>query len=304
MSWYAQPYVGSVETAAGPFWRLAPPGRYVTLRRPLDAVLASLRRGGMMFDTDTMAAVLRHQERKLDQIEKRLPNVLRVTFDELAYEDACADIFEHCLGLDHDSAWWHELASVNIQISLPVMMRYYRAYLPQLDKLAKLAKHRAIAQMRPNGREYDGMDIGVEDFDTWYGDATALLAQHSVLVGEAPDYGEVANEPLGRRLDELGMLMVTTARSNGRLFGYLVTILSPSLEYRDRIIATHTTFYASPDAPGLGMRIQRVARDILRARGVSEVQMRAGIRGDGPRLGTLFRRLGAQEAGQLYRLAL
>src|SRR5215467_14609889 len=122
-SWFAQPCIGSVETAAAPFWRLAPPARYVTLRRPLDAVLASLRAAGLVFEDRTMMAVLRHHECKLDQVEKRLPNVLRVTFDELANEAVCARVFEHCLPYPHDHDWWAAWAGINIQASLPLMMR-------------------------------------------------------------------------------------------------------------------------------------------------------------------------------------
>jgi len=99
-------------------------------------------------------------------------------------------------------------------------------------------------------------------------------------------------------------LQTMTARSNGRMFGYLMTVIGPSLDARDRLAGFHTIFFASPLIRGLGMKLQRAALDALRARGVQEVQMRAGHRGSGPRLGTFYRRLGAEEFGQLYRLEL
>lgn len=44
--------------------------------------------------------------------------------------------------------------------------------------------------------------------------------------------------------------------------------------------------------------------EALRAKGVTELWERAGTRGAGPQLGTLYRRLGFNEAGQLYRKEL
>ena len=97
---------------------------------------------------------------------------------------------------------------------------------------------------------------------------------------------------------------VLTARANGRMFGYLMTIVAPSLDAPDVIQGEHQIFFASPTIRGLGMRLQRAALETLRARGVHEVIMRAGHCGSGPRLGTFYRRLGAEQFGQMYRLQL
>jgi hypothetical protein len=43
---------------------------------------------------------------------------------------------------------------------------------------------------------------------------------------------------------------------------------------------------------------------MLKARGVNDVFMRAGVRGSGDRLDTIYRRMGAQNNGQEYRLIL
>lgn len=88
------------------------------------------------------------------------------------------------------------------------------------------------------------------------------------------------------------------------MFGYLMSVVAPSLDSPDVMLAEHTIFYASPQISGLGMKLQRAALDALRARGVNEVFMRAGQRGSGPRLGTFYRRIGAEEFGQMYRLDL
>ena len=66
--------------------------------------------------------------------------------------------------------------------------------------------------------------------------------------------------------------------------------------------AVHTGFYASKEFPRLGMKLQLAANDRIWQRGVREIIMRVGVRGDGPRLGVLYRRLGAEPCGELHRL--
>jgi GNAT superfamily N-acetyltransferase len=83
-----------------------------------------------------------------------------------------------------------------------------------------------------------------------------------------------------------------------------VSVVGPSLEAEDKTIAVHSVFFASPSIRNLGMKLQRAAAKTLRDKGVSEVQMRAGVVGAGPRLGAFYRRMGAEDFGHLYRLSL
>ena len=114
------------------------------------------------------------------------------------------------------------------------------------------------------------------------------------------------NINLMRRLDEAGFLSVVTARVNGRMMGYLMTVLAPSLESETKTTATQTTFFATRDAKNmnLGLKLQHAAIEAARRRGADEVVMRAGVRGAGPKMGALYRRLGAEDHGQLFRLSL
>jgi GNAT superfamily N-acetyltransferase len=179
------------------------------------------------------------------------------------------------------------------------------AHEKQLAKVAKQAKHRTLTLLQPTPREHeDGVTFQVERFATSYAEAGHLLSEHLVQTDQSPDDYLRKNLPLLARLDDLGALQILTARSNGRMFGYLVTVVSPSLDSPDKIEAQHTIFFASPAIRNLGMRLQRASLAFLRERGVTEVIMRAGHRGAGPRLGTFYRRLGAEEFGQLYRLEL
>ena len=56
--------------------------------------------------------------------------------------------------------------------------------------------------------------------------------------------------------------------------------------------------------PGLGLKLQRAALRELKTRGVDEVFMQDGVRGSGGRINAIYRRLGAQDDGQVYRLQL
>ena len=305
-SWLAQPCTGSVETAAAPFWRLAKHLKTVTIRRPVDQVVESFMRLGFPVDREVFRRYMLQFDRKLDQIEQRVPNVLSVTFDDLRYEETCKKVFEFCLPYPHDPSWWNLMAPLNLQINMHHLVRYYAAHEAQLTKLAKIAKHQTIAQMNRDlvaVDQDDGLTIQEESLSSAV-EAKALFAEHCVLVGESPDSYDTKNWPLMHKLEELGAIQVMTARCNGRLFGYLMALISPSLESPDIQTAIHTTFFASPEFKGLGMKLQRASVEALRAKGIDEVYFHAGPRGMGPRMGTVYRRLGAVEFGNLWKLEL
>lgn len=309
-TWFDQPCIGTAETAAAPWWRLlervASGARIVVVRRPISEVADSLCRvKGVEFRRDQLERTLGLLDRKLGQIEKRVPGVLSVAYHDLAREAVCAAVFEHCLPYRHDHDHWARLDQTNVQINLPALFRYYAAYQPALEKLAKVAKAQTIAAMRPaKPRTPDGLTFQIEDFETWRSSGRPLFEEHCMLVGEVPDEWERKNIPLMRYLDDGGALQIMTARSNGRMFGYLVTVLSPSLADPDLITGTNTTFYASPQFPGLGLKLQRAAIEALKARGVGKMIGQAGIRGSGERIGSLYRRLGAESEGQVFSLDL
>lgn len=259
---------------------------------------------GLGFDEAALAKQLRRLDAKLDQIERRVPGVLSMAFADLADEATCARIFEHCLPYPHDPQWWAHCAATRVQINMALLLRYFAAYRPQLEKLASVAKHRIIADMMPAVGEFDGVTFQQEPFDAFYRDAAPLFREHLTQTGQAPEDHARKNLPVLRALDGMGLLSTTTARINGRMLGYLMSIIAPSLDSPDITQAEHTIFFASPDIRGLGMRLQRAALAALKARGVDNVLMRAGVRGSGPRLGTLYRRLGAEDFGTMYRLEL
>src|SRR5215469_4135466 len=170
-----------------------------------------------------------------------------------------------------------------------------------------VAKHRIMAAMATNvSREtIEGVTFACEPF-SWnaFREAIPLFREHLVQTDQSPDDYLAKNLPLFDALAKHGALHCMTARSNGRLFGYLVSVVGPSLDSPDRIEAQHTIFFAHPAIRNLGMQLQRAAAETLRERGVTDLYMRASVRGVGPRLGSFYRRLGARPFGELYHLEL
>jgi hypothetical protein len=301
-SWFSQSCTGTVETLAAPWWRLVRTDKCVVIRRPVPNVVASLSRLG--FDPAVMLPMMTRLDRKLDQIAARVPGALSIGFDALGTEAGCKAVFEHCLPFVHDPEWYALMAPKNLQIPIVPLVRYMHAYQPQMENLASIAKARVLADLKPAERQFDGVMIQEESFDDVFRDGRHLFEAHCIAVGETPDSWLGKNLPLMRQLEGMGLLFFTTARSNGRLFGYLQTAISPSLESPNEQSAINLLFFTDGAIPGLGLKLQRASVAALKARGVDELFLRAGVRGAGPRLDVLYRRMGAEAFGQLYRLDL
>lgn len=311
--WLSQECVGTCETAASPWWRLLlkyrPDVRIVIVRRPVAEVVDSLLSIDMgsagSFERDSLTALMKGLDAKLAQIERRLPAALTIRFEDLRSEQICAAIFEHCLPYKHDAQRWRALSKRNMQCSMPTLLRYMAAFAGPLEKLRSMAKQATLTEFakRPVTTS-DGLTIAQEPFELFLRDGVSLFAEHSLSVGEPANSYLSKNIALMRTLEANGSLKVTVARSNGRMFGYLMTVIAPSLEATNLTTAIHTAFYASPEFPGLGMKLQRAALTGLRESNIGELFLRAGPRGSGPRMASLYRRLGAEDDGQMFRLAL
>lgn len=308
-SWFAQPDIGTVETAAAPFWRLLPKdAKVVTVRRPIEEVLDSVMRVLPGSDMAAMDKLLRGVDRKLDQVEARILGVMRVEYRYLAHESVCKTVFEHCLPYQHDHDWWTSWNAQHVSGNLAAQVRYCRAYMPQIRKMERAAKQAILAKF---ARQYgarqpmDGFVFQEEPFEQWLVDAQQLFRQHLAVTDQDAEGYALKNIPLGRQLDAGGMIQVTTARSNGKMFGYVMSLISPSPNKRDILMAQNLLPYASPDCPGLGRRLQMKAIDLLHEKGISQVFVRTGTLGaDGPRIGSMYERLGFVPEGQLYRLEM
>jgi hypothetical protein len=312
-SWLSLSCSGTSETAAAPWWRLLlkyrPDVRVVVIRRPVEQVIESLlnvdTHGAGTFDREILLRSIPRMDVKLDQIEHRMPNVMSVSYDQLKHEDVCARVFEYCLPYSHDSDWWHRMDPVKIECNMGSLMRYARAFQPQLMKLAATARLEMLTdlQMSPVVAPA-GMTFQLESFAQWYRDGQDLFAEHLVQVDEPPYNAPTKNLDLMQSLDDAGAMQIVTARCNGRMFGYLMTVIRPSMESPFIKAAIQATFFASKECPGLGLKLQRAALQYLQQKEVNEVFFRAGPRGSGPKMGSMYRRLGAAEDGELFRLQL
>lgn len=305
-AWLSQPCTGTIETTAAPYWRLLDPSvKVAVIRRPVIEVVNSLMAiPGCQFDRDVLMSEMHRHDRKLEQIAART-GAMVVEYADLAKEETCAELFEYCLPYPHDSERWKVLDGVNIQINMPSLIRYCAAYSAQLKKLAEIAKHcsfTALALKRASSPE--GMTFRTEGFDEWLKDAEHLLAEHHAQIGESPENWRNKNIPLLRALDEMGAMRITTARSNGRMFGYLMTLITPSLVTENMMTAVNTAFFADPACPGLGLKLQREALATFRDMGIGEVLWETNTVGGANRISSIYKRLGAEEKGSVYRLRL
>lgn len=314
-SWLSLWRVGTVETAAAPFWRMLatmrPDAKVVVVRRPVPDVVASLKATGVQLDWVAIEKYLRRADRKLDAIAAHFPGALSVQFDDLRTEGTCRAVFEHCLGIPHDAERWRWFDATNMQIDLGAVLRYMRAHAPQLRRAEALCVREINRSLRGGSLrlgpvQANGITIQEEPLAIFMRDGQALFEEHCEAVGEAPDEWTRKNIPMIEAIESVGGWQYMTARCNGRMLGYLQTLIGPSLESTTRVSATQGLFFVSKDAAGLGLglKLQRASIAALRARGVGEIRMREGVRGSGPKLGVLYRRLGAMEDGHLYRLDL
>jgi hypothetical protein len=310
-AWLSLPWTGSAETAAASFWRLAldirPDLKIVTVRRSVGEVIGSLLRTGISFDRAAVETHIRRLDRRLDQIERFAPGVVSVDYYDLTKEETCRKIFEHCLDLPHDRGRWAAFHRTNLQVNLAAELRYLRGYASQLRQVEASCVRRIKTILRParmGEPDVTGITIQEEPFSEAWKGAEPIMAEHCLAVGEDPEAWRDFNVPLMQKLEEMGAISVMTARCNGRMIGYLATILSQAVNKKNTIHAVQMGLFVCRDGANhdVGLKLTKAAVERAKQKGASEILMRSGIRGDGPRLDVLFRRLGAKENGRLFTI--
>jgi GNAT superfamily N-acetyltransferase len=310
-AWLSQPATGTVETAAAPFWRLArlynPSVRFAVVRRDPREVIDSLLRFGC-FDRAALARLLGRYDRALDIVES-LTGTLSVGFHDLNRRSTCAAMFEHCHGRPMPESHFETFSPINLQCDLGSQLIYGQAFAHLMaagaqDCIRVIRRH-CMRSAAPALTE-DGVSIQQERYRDFFADATGLMQAHCLAVGEPADQYTRKNLAMFERLDDRGNLLIMTARLNGRMLGYLVSVIVPSLEENNTLLATQLPFYVGEDARGLnlGIRLQKAAMARAKQFGAKRMYCRAGIRGEGRRIGALYRRLGATDYGQMYEIDL
>lgn len=307
-AWFSQPHTGAAETAAAPFWRTiqkAAPGiRTVVVRRPVADVVNSLMSLDIGFDRDATTRIIRRLDAKLDQIEARVPGVLSVQFADLHKEETCARVFAHCLGLPHDTSWWRKVSPLNLQCDMRAVMRYMTANKTALDNLVHSARQATLSALPRRSFSTDGITFQQESCEAWRRDGEALFKEHFTVLGEGPSAYEIRNWPLMMKMDEIGAMQIITGRCNGRMFGYCVSYISPATDDATKMTSLHISIFCSDDFKGQGMKLQRASLAALKRKGIDETCFRSGVKGSGTRMASVYRRLGAENLGEMWRLPL
>lgn len=146
---------GVADTAAVYGWQLirhhVPGIRSVVIRRPIEGVLdafAALQDKGVgQWDPDRLRASLERGERALNEAAGYS---LTVDFADLATEDTCRAIFEHCLPFAWDREGWERWKDVNVQSDVGATHLYYHENQATIDGF-KLACKREMFRLRRAG---------------------------------------------------------------------------------------------------------------------------------------------------------
>ncbi|CCG40161.1 GNAT family N-acetyltransferase [Magnetospirillum molischianum] len=288
------PNTGLSETAmafAAPVIRkLFPEVRFVVVRRrDLEDVRTSMEAVGLHYPDGLLEQMAVH----LDAVSA-LPGTLTVSFEDLRDEDACRSVFEHCLGLPWNRGWWEALADQNIQIDMPARIAACEVALPRVNTFAA----DIAAMMSP-------VTIQEEDWFAFAPDGLPLGRRHYEEVRRDDDDDIDLNIPLIEGMAQTGLLQIVTARAGGKLVGYLVFTLSPSLVSRLEMEAVQSPFFVLPEWRGwTGLALHRESIRLLKEKGVSRLTLRSGVRGVGSRQDALFRRIGAQPDGRMWTLKI
>jgi len=147
--------------------------------------------------------------------------------------------------------------------------------------------------------------IQEEDWFAFAPDGLPLAGRHYEEVRRDDDDDIDLNIPLIEGMARAGLLQIVTARAGGKLVGYLVFILSPSLVSRSEMEAVQSPFYVLPEWRGwTGLALHRESIRLLKEKGVKRLTLRSGVRGVGSRQDTLFRRISAQPDGRMWTLKI
>lgn len=128
--------VDSIESGVAPYWRIFPKElKIVTIRREVSDVVSSLNFLGMAHQESRII----YLDRKLDQIEKRIPGVLRINYTDLDSPITILKICYHC-GIPFNFSRWLSLKDTNLQINFNEFCLRMAREIGRLEELSSFAK--------------------------------------------------------------------------------------------------------------------------------------------------------------------
>lgn len=117
-----RPGIGFAETSVAPIWRsLDVEGvARVVIRRPIDEICESFRiavDGRASIDLMALRARIFESCKFLDEISLQ-PNTITAEFCDLAKEEMCRRIFEHCLPYEFDRGWFIQMKDKIVDVDI------------------------------------------------------------------------------------------------------------------------------------------------------------------------------------------
>jgi hypothetical protein len=144
-----------------------------------------------------------------------------------------------------------------------------------------------------------------ETWDEFSRDARALFLEHYDEAGAIDELPFNLNMDVGAFLHKQGNLRITTARAGRLMVGYVLFQTEPSLESRDVLVGVQRApFVSKPFRGNIGTKMLKWAINDMKTQGVVRVILRSGVRGSGPRLSSLYTRMGAKEDARLFSMAI
>jgi len=144
------------------------------------------------------------------------------------------------------------------------------------------------------------MQFAEENFYEVLQEIAPLLHEHWQEIALNKD--EVPLSPVWdiyKNLFDGGKLKVITAREDGKLVGYTVYIVAPSLHYASELFADADIFWLAPEyRKGMtGLKLFRYAEAVLKEAGVTQIFNKIKLHFD---IGKVFERMGYSAVERVY----
>lgn len=290
---------GTCETAAVKAHKLLriamPNAKFMTIRRPVAEVAASLTRFGITGQDEELAL----RDRLLDEAEA--DGAVRVDYHTLGDVNVCAGIWEYLLETPFDFALWRLYHPTRIQVDMPARLARLDA---RREQIARLEAEVADLLARPEDAKF--YRVGRESWATIWADAKPMGEDNYLEVNNGARLGHpfAPDDALISEAERQGVFFGFSARCNGRLVGYASWSIHRNPESAGMILADQGALYAQPGHPRIGRKLFDVGLAHMRKTGAHEAQLHAPFAGRGVGLGRLYQRLGARPVQTRYALPL
>ena len=141
--------------------------------------------------------------------------------------------------------------------------------------------------------------------DALFDELLPLLETHQAEVGHYQDIPLNINKETYFRIASAGMLAIFVARECGKIIGYSIYFVCPSMHYHPYVFANSDALYVDPKyrCASVGRTLIKFAQNELAKHGVSVV-FQHGKHNPAHNIGALFRRLGYEHLDDVWSIRL